>query len=762
MQVINTIKYKFILFSFLATLFITAIQQPVAHAQYGGGTGEPNNPYLIYTAEQMNSIGAEPNDWDKHFKLITNIDLAGYTGTDFNIIGYGFNAFTGYFDGNGYTISNFTYSAPEEGFAIGLFGYVDDPNAGISNLILIDPNVNAPTGIMVGTLVGWFSSGTINNCYAVNTSISGEEYIGGLIGRNSGLISDCNSTGSVSGSHPIGGLVGFNDRGGCITQSFASGLVTGEGSIGGLVGSNSNDAKITNCSSTANVIGNQVIGGLAGGNGGFIIDCHSDGNVEGQKSIGGLVGSNDGSIVTSYSSAVIQGQEKVGGLVGYNNTNGKIIDCYAIGVVSGQSYVGGLLGENNFFTGRSGLGYYGTINNCYSATTVSGNQQTGGLVGLDPGSGVSNNCFWDIETSGWISSDGGIGKTTAEMQDPNTYIEAGWDFPGIHGGPGDIWAEPEEGGYPILWWQLSPLPELTIFSGGTGTSNDPYLISTANELNSIGHNPRLMTAHFKLIDDIDLAGVDFFMIANQFHPFSGTFDGNWHVISNFSYTSSEVASAGLIGYAVGAHIKDLGLMSPNINMENGNFHGALVGLLESGTITNCYVESCNVFGKDHTGGLVGENNDGSIINSYSTGNVTGNDEVGGMTGTNSGTIINCYSKCSVEGNNIAGLVGNNNHNGKIIHCYCAGAVGGGSFVRRGLAGTRSSGIVIQSFWDTQITGQNLSEGGTGLTTAEMQTAGTFLDAGWDFIGETANGTQDIWWILEGQDYPRLWWEQMLK
>ena len=29
---------------------------------------------------------------------------------------------------------------------------------------------------------------------------------------------------------------------------------------------------------------------------------------------------------------------------------------------------------------------------------------------------------------------------------------------------------------------------------------------------------------------------------------------------------------------------------------------------------------------------------------------------------------------------------------------------------------------------------------------------------WDFIDETANGTDDIWWILEGQDYPRLWWE----
>lgn len=46
--------------------------------------------------------------------------------------------------------------------------------------------------------------------------------------------------------------------------------------------------------------------------------------------------------------------------------------------------------------------------------------------------------------------------------------------------------------------------------------------------------------------------------------------------------------------------------------------------------------------------------------------------------------------------------------------------------------------------------------------AEMQRAGTFLDAGWDFVGETANGTEDVWWILEGKDYPRLWWEAAKK
>ena len=71
-------------------------------------------------------------------------------------------------------------------------------------------------------------------------------------------------------------------------------------------------------------------------------------------------------------------------------------------------------------------------------------------------------------------------------------IDAGWDFVGAPGGPSDIWAEPDGTGYPVLWWQLSPLPELPTFSGGMGEPDDPYLISTADELNSIGHNPRLM------------------------------------------------------------------------------------------------------------------------------------------------------------------------------------------------------------------------------------------------------------------------------
>jgi len=74
-----------------------------AQAKYGGGTGEPNDPYLICDANQMNAIGADANDWDKHFKLTADIDLSGYTGTEFNTIGYYISsidnkAFTGVFD----------------------------------------------------------------------------------------------------------------------------------------------------------------------------------------------------------------------------------------------------------------------------------------------------------------------------------------------------------------------------------------------------------------------------------------------------------------------------------------------------------------------------------------------------------------------------------------------------------------------------------------------------------------------------------------
>ncbi len=96
------------------------------------------------------------------------------------------------------------------------------------------------------------------------------------------------------------------------------------------------------------------------------------------------------------------------------------------------------------------------------------------------------------------------------------------------------------------------------------------------------------------------------------------------------------------------------------------------------------------------------------------------------------------------------------NSGVISNCYSRGKVTG-SLDHGGLV-SRSNGGVTNSFWDVNSSGEPISAGGTGLMTADMQTMSTFTNAGWDFVGETANGTDDIWTICNHADYPRLTWQ----
>ena len=95
--------------------------------------------------------------------------------------------------------------------------------------------------------------------------------------------------------------------------------------------------------------------------------------------------------------------------------------------------------------------------------------------------------------------------------------------------------------------------------------------------------------------------------------------------------------------------------------------------------------------------------------------------------------------------------------GTVSNCYSAGQVNGVN-VLGGLVGM-NSGNVVSSFWDTITSGMDTSNGGTGLPTSQMQTLSTFGDAGWDFVGEEVNGTNDFWQLcIDGLDYPRLAWQ----
>jgi hypothetical protein len=313
------------------------------------------------------------------------------------------------------------------------------------------------------------------------------------------------------------------------------------------------------------------------------------------------------------------------------------------------------------------------------------------------------------------------------------------------------------------------------YAGGTGEPNDPYQIATADDLIALGETSEDYDKHFMLTADIDLdpnlpgrkvfdravIAPDTNDVEESFQgiPFIGIFNGNGHTISHLTITGGW--SIGLFGQlgrrdAPAGEVMNLGILDVNVT-GSGYCVGALAGE-NSGTVTDCYSTGM-VYGGLIVGGLVGDNWGGSTMtHCYSTGTVTGNCAVGGLAGQNYAYLSQCYSTAAVSGNDhVGGLVGDNIYGGNVSCCYATGPVNGDLSVG-GLVGCEELASVATSFWDIQTSGQTSSEGGTGLTTAAMQTANTFLEAEWDFAGETANGTEDTWWILEGRDYPRLSWQ----
>jgi hypothetical protein len=282
-----------------SSIFILAIitlsAGAAAEAKYSGGNGEPNNPYRIATAEDLNDIGNHTEDWDACFVLTDDINLSAYTGTQFKIIGPSYiTPFSGVFDGNGHIISNFTYDS-NNAERIGIFGFIDS-GGDIRNVTMENVSINVIHGQVIGSLAG-VNNGTISNCHIEGT-ISDGNGIGGLVGVHLfGTISCCSAKGSVSGYNNSGGLTAWNE--GIILCSFADCNVSGRNDIaGGLAGANWDAGTILNCYSTGAVDGNSSVGGLIGSVSlGIISNCYTTALVNGNKYVGVLAGD---SIATDF------------------------------------------------------------------------------------------------------------------------------------------------------------------------------------------------------------------------------------------------------------------------------------------------------------------------------------------------------------------------------------------------------------------------------------------------------------------------------
>jgi hypothetical protein len=176
--------------------------------------------------------------------------------------------------------------------------------------------------------------------------------------------------------------------------------------------------------------------------------------------------------------------------------------------------------------------------------------------------------------------------------------------------------------------------------------------------------------------------------------------------------------------------------------------GGLVGL-NTGTVSNSH-STANVTGAGeqqslYVGGLVGINT-GTVGNCYCGGNVIGTGKqkllcVGGLVGVNMG------------GGSYKGIVSNSYSSGNVTGEQQSSYVGG-------LVGA-STGTVGNSFWDIETSGRTTSAGGTGKTTAQMKSIATFSGATWNIVTVANPATRNpsyVWNIVDGETYPFLSWQ----
>lgn len=268
----------------------------------------------VATAEELDSIRndtvqtfGEGSIWKGEYtsglngKYIQVSDIALYSLSNFVPIGTGANdSFRGVYDGGGYDINKLSIKRSKENY-VGLFGHI--------------------------------SESTIKNVGLRNVHVSGQHYVGGLVGRsfNTSSIINCYVDGQVAGEgNQVGGLVGLNQVSSNIKNSYFGGRVIGAGFVGGLVGENWGSL-IHNSYAIGEVTGySHYVGGLVGLNqsSSTVMNSYYKGRILGTGAqVGGLVGSNwdTSSIEHGYASSKVIGKEDVGGLIGQSG-NRAIVD----------------------------------------------------------------------------------------------------------------------------------------------------------------------------------------------------------------------------------------------------------------------------------------------------------------------------------------------------------------------------------------------------------------------------------------------------
>ncbi|AEC03023.1 fimbrillin family protein [Parasphaerochaeta coccoides] len=365
------------------------------------GTGTQTDPYKIYTARGLKGVlETHGSTAGSYYELARDIELGEYLAA--NSLTWPTINFMGKFDGKGHVVNGLriTSSAENVGFFESMNGNVN--NLGLTNVMVRGTNTSSSYGI--GGLAGK-NVGIIENCF-VSGYVEGAAYVGGLVGvSNQGTILNSTSYATVGGTGAhVGGLVGASTQGQVEGCKVIAESVRGAGHVGGLVG----------YSETSAIINSHVIIGEVSANTGAA-----------GSYAGGFVGhTSHGTIENSY---VVVGSVRSGGYVGGfagQNTASSIENSSVVfdrvictAADANSNFAGGFVGRS---IGIQAIIQDSSAKGRSAASFVEGGKYVGGFVGeIKDNAQVKGS---SVHVSGDIKGTGMVGGFVAYMNGSNIVI----------------------------------------------------------------------------------------------------------------------------------------------------------------------------------------------------------------------------------------------------------------------------------------------------------------------------------------------------
>lgn len=269
------------------------------------------------------------------------------------------------------------------------------------------------------------------------------------------------------------------------------------------------------------------------------------------------------------------------------------------------------------------------------------------------------------------------------------------------------------------------VPEV-IYEHGDGSADNPYIISSSKQLDSVRLN---LGASYKLANDIDMDDFVFKPIGTESEPFTGNFDGAGYAIRYLTFNSKKhskgIPYLGTFGYLRGASVKNLCIEKFDTNV-SCDIEGILAGYAGSETIIeNCRVSGGGRYYGDVNGGIVGKLASRSqILNSYADILISSGEICGGIVGeVAESTVSGCKAvgtlyceeyNYSLNGKSISGGLVGSLKSGTVTNCYSLVAIAdkdtgwdfGSWGIGGGLFGTLTGGKVSFCYAGGELTGKN--------------------------------------------------------